>query len=31
MQGLYQKHMHIFRLWRKHVQKLKKDWYKKFV
>ena len=24
MQGLYQKHVHIFRLWRKHVQSLKK-------
>ena len=24
MQGLYEKHLHIFRLWRKHVQSLKK-------
>ena len=24
MQGLYEKHMHIFRLWRKHVQVPKK-------
>ena len=24
MQGLYQKHMHIFRLWRKNVQSFKK-------
>ena len=23
-QGLYEKHMHIFRLWRKHVQSCKK-------
>ena len=23
-QGLYEKHMHIFRLWRKHVQSSKK-------
>ena len=23
MQGLYEKHMHIFRLWRKHVQSSK--------
>ena len=25
MHGLYQKNMHIFRLWRKHVQSLKKS------
>ena len=28
MQVLYQKHMHIFRLCRKHVQSFEKDWYK---
>ena len=25
MQGLYEKRMHIFRLWRKHVQNSKKN------